>query len=94
MIICYFLISIIFVLGFVIYKLVKNSADLIQEEIDKQNETKKQIVELYLYLRELKESTIATEDVLVSEIYRNCVMLHDYFENVYFKDEEVIVNKN
>jgi len=81
------------ILTYILYRVVKNSADLIQIEIDQQQETKKRIAELFLYLRELKDTTIAVEDVLISEIYRNCMQLYDYFENVYFKDEELTINK-
>jgi len=81
------------ILTYILYRVVKNSDDLIQIEIDQQQETKKRIAELFLYLRELKDTTIAVEDVLISEIYRNCMQLYDYFENVYFKDEELTINK-
>lgn len=87
------LIIIIETIFFVI--IVIRSNEKISEEQKAQLETRTRINDLYEYLKSLKETTIYIEDPLISDIYRNCLSLLDYFDyNYYKKDQEKIVEIN
>ena len=87
------LIIIIETIFFVI--IVNRSNEKISEEQKAQLETRTRINDLYEYLKSLKETTIYIEDPLISDIYRNCLGLLDYFDyNYYKKDQEKIVEIN
>lgn len=74
---------------------VNKSNEKISEEQAAQLETRTRIQELYEYLKSLKETTIYIEDPLISEIYRNCLGLLDYFDYTYYKkDQEKLVEIN
>jgi len=81
------LITIILTETYFFYNVVESSNKKLEEEQSAQSETRKRIFDLYNYLNSIKESTMYVQDPIVTEIYRQCVGLLDYFDYVYYKEE-------
>jgi predicted membrane protein len=81
------LITVILYETYFLYNVVETSNKKLEEEQSAQSETRKRILDLYNYLNMIKESTMYVQDPIVTEIYRQCVGLLDYFDYVYYKEE-------
>lgn len=80
-------ITISIILGAALYITINRSNEKIETETNAQAETRKRIEDLYQYLNSLKSSTVYIDDPIISEIYRNCIGLLDYFDYIYYKTD-------